>query len=132
MSAHRLPTVLAGDLGSPCLIWPVLPACSCVCVLLSGILMPRRSRPAHARCVIHVMCSRACTRRWLGVPEDHVTGSAHAVLGPFFAAHLGKQQLSARQCSARGGELEVRVNSGGGKVVLCGGAVVVMSGSVRL
>ncbi len=37
--------------------------------------------------------------------EDPVTGSAHCSLIPFWAARLGKRELSARQVSARGGEL---------------------------
>jgi predicted PhzF superfamily epimerase YddE/YHI9 len=42
----------------------------------------------------------------LGVPEDPVTGSAHCTLTPYWAARLGKSTMSARQVSARGGELE--------------------------
>ena len=38
-----------------------------------------------------------------GVPEDPVTGSAHATLTPFWAARLGKSQMTAHQLSARGG-----------------------------
>lgn len=41
----------------------------------------------------------------VGVPEDPVTGSAHCVLTPYWAARLGKNTLHARQISARGGEL---------------------------
>jgi PhzF family phenazine biosynthesis protein len=40
-----------------------------------------------------------------GVPEDPVTGSAHSTLIPSWAARLGQPKLSARQVSARGGEL---------------------------
>ncbi len=40
-----------------------------------------------------------------GVPEDPVTGSAHCTLVPYWAKRLGKKRLSARQVSARGGEL---------------------------
>lgn len=40
-----------------------------------------------------------------GVPEDPVTGSAHAALVPFWAKRLGKAKLKARQLSARGGTL---------------------------
>ncbi len=39
------------------------------------------------------------------LPEDPVTGSAHAMLTPFWAARLGKTRMTARQLSARGGEL---------------------------
>ena len=40
-----------------------------------------------------------------GIPEDPVTGSAHATLTPYWAERLGKKHLYARQLSARGGEL---------------------------
>lgn len=41
----------------------------------------------------------------IGVPEDHVTGSAHCTLAPFWAERLGKRELHGRQLSPRGGEL---------------------------
>jgi PhzF family phenazine biosynthesis protein len=41
----------------------------------------------------------------VGVPEDPVTGSAHCVLIPYWAAVLDKKELYARQVSKRGGEL---------------------------
>jgi len=40
-----------------------------------------------------------------GVPEDPVTGSAHCTLIPYWAERLEKKDFSARQLSARGGEL---------------------------
>ena len=40
-----------------------------------------------------------------GLPEDPVTSSAHCVLVPYWAARLGKNEVHARQLSARGGEL---------------------------
>ena len=40
-----------------------------------------------------------------GIPEDHVTGSLHCMLIPFWAARLGKDVLAARQLSPRGGTL---------------------------
>jgi predicted PhzF superfamily epimerase YddE/YHI9 len=40
-----------------------------------------------------------------GIPEDHVTGSAHSTLIPYWSQRLGKQQMFARQVSRRGGEL---------------------------
>src|SRR4030042_2560680 len=42
----------------------------------------------------------------VGIPEDPVTGSAHCTLVPYWAARLGKQKLSAKQLSSRGGELD--------------------------
>jgi PhzF family phenazine biosynthesis protein len=44
-----------------------------------------------------------------GVPEDHVTGSAHCALGPWWARRLGEDELFCRQASKRGGEILVRV-----------------------
>jgi PhzF family phenazine biosynthesis protein len=41
----------------------------------------------------------------VGVPEDPVTGSAHCVLIPYWAGVLGKNILTARQVSRRGGAL---------------------------
>ena len=44
-----------------------------------------------------------------GIDEDPVTGSAHAALTPFWADRLDKTQLSAFQASARGGQLDCRL-----------------------
>lgn len=44
-----------------------------------------------------------------GIPEDPVTGAAHCMLAPYWAARLGKSQLRAYQASKRGGELTCRV-----------------------
>jgi PhzF family phenazine biosynthesis protein len=63
-----------------------------------------------------------------GVPEDHVTGSAHCALGPFWAARLGRRALHAYQASPRGGTLEVRLD--GDRVLLGGQAVTVLRGEL--
>ena len=62
----------------------------------------------------------------VGVPEDPVTGSAHTVLGPFWAAELGRTELTARQLSVRGGRMGVTVL--GDRVLLTGHAVTVLDG----
>jgi PhzF family phenazine biosynthesis protein len=49
----------------------------------------------------------------IGIPEDQVTGSAHAALGPYWAARLGRQLLTARQASERGGELALDLRADG-------------------
>ena len=41
----------------------------------------------------------------VGIAEDPVTGSAHCTLIPYWAEKLGKQKLTARQLSRRGGTL---------------------------
>jgi len=40
-----------------------------------------------------------------GIDEDHVTGSTHSTLVPFWAQRLGKEKLLAKQLSQRGGTL---------------------------
>jgi predicted PhzF superfamily epimerase YddE/YHI9 len=64
-----------------------------------------------------------------GVPEDPVTGSLHCTLVPYWAERLGKTRLSARQVSARGGELSCTLS--GSRVELGGHAVLVLEGKLR-
>ncbi len=66
----------------------------------------------------------------VGVDEDPVTGSAHCALGPFWAARLGRTELSALQVSARGGTMRVRV--AGDRVFLGGRAVTVLRGELTV
>lgn len=63
-----------------------------------------------------------------GVDEDPVTGSAHCMLGPWWAERFGRSDLLAHQVSARGGELRVRVE--GDRVALGGRAVTVLRGEL--
>ena len=58
-----------------------------------------------------------------------MTGSAHACLGPFWSARLGKTEFVAYQASARGGVVRVRVN--GERVLLGGQAVTVLRGELQ-
>lgn len=64
----------------------------------------------------------------VGVPEDPVTGSAQCLLGPYWAAALGRSQLSVAQLSARRGALRVRV--GPARVQVAGRAVTVLVAGV--
>ena len=66
---------------------------------------------------------------WVGIPEDPVTGAAHTVLAGYWSEQLGKKQLLARQCSARGGDVRVEVGEGG-RVYLSGRAYIVMEGKL--
>jgi predicted PhzF superfamily epimerase YddE/YHI9 len=63
-----------------------------------------------------------------GMPEDPVTGSVHCALTPYWAEHLGKAQLHARQLSERGGELWCEM--AGRQVILKGHAVLTMKGEL--
>lgn len=66
----------------------------------------------------------------IGINEDPVTGSTHCMLVPYWAERLGKPELSAFQCSARGGELHCRLE--GERVKIAGQAVLVASGRLNL
>lgn len=65
-----------------------------------------------------------------GVDEDSVTGSAHAVLTPFWAERLGRARFTAHQASARGGDLTCRLD--GDKAWLGGPCVTVVEGTFYL
>jgi len=65
-----------------------------------------------------------------GIPEDHVTGSAHAQVVPFWAQRLGRSTLQARQLSRRGGRLECTWR--GDRVTLAGPARLYMSGEIEV
>jgi predicted PhzF superfamily epimerase YddE/YHI9 len=71
--------------------------------------------------------------RWfgpaVGVPEDPVTGSAHCCLAPFWAARLGRGELTGYQASERGGHVGVRIR--GDRVELVGDAVTVLTAELR-
>jgi PhzF family phenazine biosynthesis protein len=65
-----------------------------------------------------------------GVDEDSVTGSAHAVLTPYWAAKLGRECFTAHQASTRGGDLTLRLD--GDRAWLGGPCVTVVEGSFYL
>lgn len=67
---------------------------------------------------------------WAGIDEDPVTGSAHCMLGPYWAAELSMNTLEARQISERGGSMRVEIH--GDRVHLIGRAVTVAEGSLRV
>ncbi|HYR29893.1 MAG TPA: PhzF family phenazine biosynthesis protein [Thermoanaerobaculia bacterium] len=63
-----------------------------------------------------------------GIDEDPVTGSAHCTLAPYWAAKLGKQEMTGYQASKRGGYVRVRLM--GNRVKLGGKAVTVLRGEL--
>ncbi|HEU4652289.1 MAG TPA: PhzF family phenazine biosynthesis protein [Croceibacterium sp.] len=65
-----------------------------------------------------------------GIDEDSVTGSAHAVLAPIWAARLGRNRFTAHQASARGGDLTCRLD--GERAWLGGCCTTVVEGSFYL
>ncbi len=64
----------------------------------------------------------------LGIDEDPVTGSAHCTLAPFWAARLGRAEMTGHQVSKRGGVVRVRLEDD--RVELRGQAVTVWTGTL--
>lgn len=65
-----------------------------------------------------------------GIDEDPVTGSAHAVVGGYWADRLGRDRFTAHQASARGGSMTCHVD--GDRIILGGACVTVIEGSFLL
>ena len=65
-----------------------------------------------------------------GIDEDPVTGSAHAVMTPYWAKRLGRETFTAYQASKRGGYLSCRLE--GDRVLLGGQCVTVIEGTFLL
>ena len=63
---------------------------------------------------------------YFDIPEDPVTGSAHAVMVPYWAERLGRNTMTAFQASARGGNLTCEL--AGDRVILGGRCVTVIEG----
>ncbi|MYV96877.1 PhzF family phenazine biosynthesis isomerase [Streptomyces sp. SID3343] len=64
----------------------------------------------------------------VGVAEDPVTGSAHCVLGPYWAPRLDRRRMTGVQLSARGGTVGVELH--GDRVLLFGQAVTTLEGEL--
>ena len=67
---------------------------------------------------------------YFDIPEDPVTGSAHAVMVPYWAEKLGRDRFTAFQASARGGRIGCQL--AGDRVILTGGALTVIEGTFLL
>jgi PhzF family phenazine biosynthesis protein len=66
-----------------------------------------------------------------GIDEDPATGSWHCVIAPLFAPRLGKTTMACRQAyPGRGANIGCEVV--GDRVLLRGGAVTVMAGTLRI
>jgi predicted PhzF superfamily epimerase YddE/YHI9 len=61
-----------------------------------------------------------------GIDEDSVTGSAHALLTPYWASELKRESFTAHQASSRGGYLECRLE--GDRVWLTGHCFTAVAG----
>ncbi|HYE53488.1 MAG TPA: PhzF family phenazine biosynthesis protein [Chitinophagaceae bacterium] len=69
-----------------------------------------------------------CFYPGLGIPEDPVTGSAHCNIVPYWCAQLSKNELFAKQLSARGGELWCELK--GERVLMTGECVAFLKGEL--
>jgi PhzF family phenazine biosynthesis protein len=66
----------------------------------------------------------------MGIPEDPVTGAAHSTLTPYWAERLGKNRLTARQVSERGGDLWCKLEDD--RVEIAGHAVLYVKGLLNI
>ncbi len=66
----------------------------------------------------------------VGVDEDPVTGSAHTTLIPYWAKRLGKNELSAIQCSRRRGILACTYQDN--RVEIGGQAITYLTGEIEV
>lgn len=66
----------------------------------------------------------------VGIDEDPATGAAHCTLIPYWAARLGRNRLSARQISRRGGTLLCELL--GERVAIAGRAVLYLAGTIEV
>ena len=64
------------------------------------------------------------------IDEDPVTGSAHAVMVPYWAERWGRNHFTAYQASKRGGHVDCTLD--GDRVILGGACVTVIEGSFLL
>ncbi|QNQ09498.1 PhzF family phenazine biosynthesis protein [Sphingomonas alpina] len=91
----------------------------------AGQLIAIVSAPGAATDVV----SRVFTPAY-SIDEDPVTGSAHAVMTPYWTKRLGRDRFTAYQASARGGYLTCRLD--GERAILGGKCTTVIEGSFFL
>ncbi|NQW18752.1 MAG: PhzF family phenazine biosynthesis protein [Chloroflexi bacterium] len=65
-----------------------------------------------------------------GIDEDPVTGSTHTIMTPYWVSRLGRNPLTARQISQRGGNLWCRL--AGDRVIISGYARDYMRGQIEV
>lgn len=65
-----------------------------------------------------------------GIDEDPATGSAHTTLAPYWSKRLGKNELTARQISERGGFLKCKLVND--RVEISGQAAFYMEGEIEI
>ena len=68
---------------------------------------------------------------WSGTDEDPVTGAAHSMLAPYWHALLGKTEMRAYQCSARGGVMDLKLAPHKG-LIISAQAQVILKGELYI
>lgn len=106
---------------------------------LAGVIVAVRGGEEQGAGGLRYRCTSRFFAPWMGIDEDSVTGSAHAVLGPHFDGGGGSADGDggggwwwARQASLRGGDVRVRVDRAAGRVMVAGEATVVVRGELEL
>ena len=64
----------------------------------------------------------------IGINEDHVTGSAHCMLAPYWGDRLAKNKLVGWQSSIRGGEVRCEIKNE--RILLCGKSETFVRGEI--
>jgi predicted PhzF superfamily epimerase YddE/YHI9 len=67
----------------------------------------------------------------LGIAEDPVTGSAHALVAPWWMEHLGRRRVVGWQCSDRPGGMVCEA-ADSGMIRLFGSGVLLWDGRLRV
>ncbi|MGB5136382.1 MAG: PhzF family phenazine biosynthesis protein [Prochlorococcaceae cyanobacterium] len=152
-SGHLLAWLRQLDLAEPLACWHS-PALDYRVVLLpetaplAGMAIPAETLPAEARPGLVLMqaltpdeaptvLERPCHYQLrflapgLGIPEDPVTGSAHALVAPWWLQQLGRSDVVGWQCSPRPGGMVCEPASSG-MIRLCGSGHLLWDGTLRL
>lgn len=117
---------LVAMFDSPDEVRALSPDMAAILALAPGVdLMLIATAPGEDSDVLSRVFVPAC-----GVDEDPVTGSAHAVIAPLWAARFGRPAFTAVQASRRGGRIGCRVE--GASVILSGSARTVIRGEYDL
>lgn len=96
---------------------------SCLGLVVMQASHPATAEAGHPDYLLRFFAPQA------GIPEDPVTGSAHALVAPYWLAYTGRSLLKARQVSRRDGSLRLW-RRGENHVILQGETALVWSGEL--
>jgi PhzF family phenazine biosynthesis protein len=111
----------------------VLPAAELPAEARSGLVLMQAVQPGAAPSVLGRPCHYQLRflAPGLGIPEDPVTGSAHALVAPWWLRQLGLQEVVGWQCSHRPGGMVCEAASSG-MIRLFGAGHLLWDGTLRL